>query len=258
MTGALVAAVVAGVTVLASTMVLGGTGELVAGARARRRALALRPVGSVGEGAPRPGLWAGLVGAVRKRVVPRLAALTGGDARARRRADRSLPVMLDQVTRQLRSGASLPGAVAIAASAGTDPGTRRLGDDLAAGAPLGPAVVAWHADCPTPARGLATAALSLAGDAGGSVASVLDGVTDTLRDRVALDREVAALSSQARASAAVLVVAPVAFAVLAAAADPRVARVLLGSPLGWACLVAGAVLDAVGALWMSRLVGRSR
>ena len=64
------------------------------------------------------------------------------------------------------------------------------------------------------------AALALAAEAGGSVASVLDGVTDTLRDRVALDREVAALSSQARASAAVLVVAPVAFAVLAAARRP--------------------------------------
>jgi tight adherence protein B len=98
----------------------------------------------------------------------------------------------------------------------------------------------------------------LAGDAGGSVASVLDGVTDTLRDRIALEREVAALSSQARASAAVLVVAPVVFAVLAAVADPRVARVLLGSPLGWACLAAGAALDGVGALWMARLVGRSR
>jgi tight adherence protein B len=166
--------------------------------------------------------------------------------------------LLDQVTRQLRSGASLPVAVATAASAGTDPGTLRLGDDLTAGAGLGPAVATWHADCPTRARGLVAAALSLAGDAGGAVAAVLDAVTDTLRDRIALDREVAALSSQARASAAVLVVAPVAFAVLAAVADPRVARVLLGSPLGWACLAAGAVLDTAGALWMSHLVGRSR
>ena len=95
-------------------------------------------------------------------------------------------------------------------------------------------------------------------EAGGSVAVVLDGVTDTLRDRVALDREVAALSSQARASAAVLIVAPVVFAALAAAADHRVAEVLLGQPLGWACLLGGAVLDGAGALWMSRLVGRAR
>jgi tight adherence protein B len=83
-------------------------------------------------------------------------------------------------------------------------------------------------------------------------------VTDTLRDRVALDREVAALSSQARASAAVLVVAPIVFAVLAGVADPQVAQVLLAEPLGWACVAGGAVLDGLGALWMTRLVGRSR
>ena len=100
--------------------------------------------------------------------------------------------------------------------------------------------------------------MALAVEAGGSVAVVLDGVTDTLRDRIALDREVAALSSQARASAAVLVVAPMAFAGLAASADHRVADVLFGRPLGWACLAGGALLDAMGALWMARLVGRSR
>ena len=244
---------------VASTVVLAGAGDVVTGARTRRRARALRPSWRAADptspsgplGRPRSVAS----GAGRSRGWRRV---TGGATRSRRRADRALPALLDQVTRQLRSGASLPVAVATAASAGVDPGTVRLGDDLAAGAGLGPAVAAWHADCPTPARGLVAAALSLAGDAGGSVASVLDGVTDTLRDRIALDREVAALSSQARASAAVLVVAPVVFAGLAAAADPRVARVLLGSPLGWACLAAGAVLDTAGALWMAHLVGRSR
>ena len=254
MTAPVGAGLVVAVAVLACAASLEGLGGAVAGARTRRRARALRPA-SNDAGGPARGPWWTAVDRARARVV---AALTGGEARARRRADRALPAMLDQVTRQLRSGASLPVAVATAASGGPDPGTVRLGDDLAAGAGLAPAVAAWHASCPTPARGLAAAALSLAGDAGGSVAAVLDGVTDTLRDRVALDREVAALSSQARASAAVLVVAPVVFALLAAAADPRVARVLLGSPLGWACLAAGAALDAAGALWMSRLVGRSR
>lgn len=254
MTGPVVAGLVVAVAVLAAAAAAAGAGGASTGWRTRRRARSLA-LGWTFDRPSTPAPWASALDRARARVVP---LLTGGEARARRRADRALPAMLDQVTRQLRSGASLPVAVATAASAGTDPGTLRLGDDLAAGSGLAPAVATWHAACPTPARGLAAAALSLAGDAGGSVASVLDGVTDTLRDRIALDREVAALSSQARASAAVLVVAPLVFAVLAAVADPRVARVLLGSPLGWACLAAGASLDALGALWMSRLVGRSR
>ncbi|HEY6531038.1 MAG TPA: type II secretion system F family protein [Acidimicrobiales bacterium] len=186
------------------------------------------------------------------------SGLLGAESRRRRRADRDLPSFLDQVTRHLRTGAALPGAVQAAATGRTEPTTTRLAADLAARTPLTVAVGSWHTACPTPARDLASAALTLAADAGGSVAAVLDGVTETLRDRVALDREVAALSSQARASAAVLVVAPAVFAVLAAMADPRVARMLLGEPLGWACLAGGALLDAAGALWMSRLVGGAR
>jgi tight adherence protein B len=252
-----VAAVAVVVAVGASWSAAVGSGPLLAGARTRQRARALtaRPAAEgLRSSAPGPLL----LHHVGRRLVALVSVLTGGASRARRRADRALPTLLDQVTRQLRSGASLPGAVATAASAGPDDATLRLSDELVAGASLAPAVEGWHQCCPTPARGLVAAALTLAGEAGGSVASVLDGVTDTLRDRIALDREVAALSSQARASAAVLVVAPVVFAGLAAAADHRVAEVLFGRPLGWACLSVGAVLDGVGALWMSRLVGRSR
>lgn len=181
-----------------------------------------------------------------------------GEGRRRRRADRDLAPLLDQITRHLRAGASLPGAVQVAAAGRADPSTARLATDLAAGVALTLAVHDWQEASATPARDLAAAALILAADAGGSVAAVLDGVSDTLRDRVALEREVAALSSQARASAAVLVVAPIVFGVLAAMADPRVAQMLFGQPVGWACLAGGAVLDALGALWMSRLVAGSR
>ncbi|MCE2807319.1 MAG: hypothetical protein LW869_02570 [Actinobacteria bacterium] len=74
--------------------------------------------------------------------------------------------------------------------------------------------------------------------------------------RVALEREVAALSSQARASAVVLVVAPVVFAAAASMVDGRILDLLLGEPIGWACLGLGLGLDALGAVWMTRLIGR--
>ncbi len=105
---------------------------------------------------------------------------------------------------------------------------------------------------------MVAAALVLAADAGGAVAVVLDGVGETVRDRIAVEREVGALSSQARASAALLVVAPVVFSVLAATADRRVASVLVASPVGWACVAGGLLLDALGAWWMARLIGRVR
>ena len=88
--------------------------------------------------------------------------------------------------------------------------------------------------------------------------AVLDGVAASLRERVALEREVAALSSQARASAIVLVVAPVVFAAAASMVDRRILDLLVGQPIGWVCLGVGLGLDALGAVWMSRLIGRHR
>lgn len=248
----IVVALVTVVAVVALAATLAGSGPALAGVRARQRARGL--LGDPAPAAP----WPPVVGLLGRGVAAWSVGVTGGTGRSHRRADRALPALLDQITRQLRSGVSLPVAVRSAAAGAVDEATLQLADELAAGSALLPAVEQWRCACPTPARALVAAALALASEAGGSVASVLDGVSDTLRDRVALDREVAALSSQARASAAVLVVAPVAFAVLAATADRRVADVLLGRPIGWACMAAGVALDAVAALWMSHLVGRAR
>ena len=68
-----------------------------------------------------------------------------------------------------------------------------------------------------------------------------------------MQAEVAAMASQARASALVITIAPLAFAALAAATDDRTAAFLLRSPLGVACLAAGLALDVVAAVWMRRL-----
>lgn len=180
-------------------------------------------------------------------------------ARWRRpRDDRALPGLLERVAREVRSGASLPAAVAAAqAAVATDDRGRALVAALAHGVPLRVALVEWAGPDPSPARHLAATALVVAAETGGASAGVIDGVAETLRDRVALEREVAALSSQARASAALLVVAPVVVALLAASADPRIAAFLFASPAGWACIVVGVVLDAVGAAWMRAIVARA-
>lgn len=253
----LVAGATAVLAVAAALVVVAGTGATLDEVRVRRRVRAL-VAGEAGSPVVPAFRLPAPVGAAVRSVIRRAGRFTGSRERHQRRADRDLPTLLDQVTRQLRSGASLPAAVRVAASGQRDPSTARMADDLAVGTPLVDAVEAWHAACPTAARGLAAAALGLAVEAGGAVAVVLDGVTDTLRDRVALEREVAALSSQSRASAGVLVAAPIGFAALAATVDGRVATALLGTPVGWACLAGGAVLDGLGALWMARLVARAR
>ncbi|MCB1004268.1 MAG: type II secretion system F family protein [Acidimicrobiales bacterium] len=98
-------------------------------------------------------------------------------------------------------------------------------------------------------------ALRIAVVAGGAPAAALEGVAASVRDREAVRREARALTAQAVASAVLLVVAPLAFGVLLASGDAEVRHFLLAVPIGLACLLAAAVLDVLGALWM-RAVAR--
>lgn len=175
------------------------------------------------------------------------------------RAEAELPTVMAAVAGGLRSGGSLRQALAEAAQVTAAAGGV-LADDLARvvsatnhGATVVGALEAWGARRPLPGVRLAVAALCLGAETGGAEARAVDGVAATLRYRLAALAEARALATQARMSAVVIAVAPVAFAALASAADDRTARFLLGSPVGLAMLVTGLTLDALGALWMARL-----
>jgi tight adherence protein B len=172
--------------------------------------------------------------------------------------DRDLPDLVDQIIRFLRSGESLSRAIRSAAATRTAEEYRQLVADLDDGEPVGEAITKWSEAAKSPLRDLAAVALSLAATSGGSVATVLGGVSESLRERIALEREVRALSSHARASAMVMIIAPIGFAFLGASADSRVATLLLTRPLGWACLLVGVGLNAIGGWWMSRMIAGTK
>jgi tight adherence protein B len=181
-------------------------------------------------------------------------------ARRRRRAG-ALPALLEDVARGLRSGASLRQALMLSrdrADVTLRPELGVLCDAVAHGGSLEVALERWSEREPTEGLRMAVAALCLGIDAGGAHGRALDGVAASLRDQLAVDREIAALSSQARASATVMAVAPLAFAAFTVTADPRTAHFLLGTTSGLACLGAGLALDAIAAWWMLRITGAER
>jgi tight adherence protein B len=168
-----------------------------------------------------------------------------------------LPSVLDDIARAVRSGSSLPHACAAAAAAGSDGVRSELAAVVARagrGLSLATALGQWSRHHPSPDVRLAGAALSLAASAGGAQARAVDGVAATVRERRALAAEVRAQSAQARLSAIVIGLLPVAFLLWAVATDGRTAAFLVADPIGWACLVAGIVLEALGALWMRRIL----
>ena len=179
--------------------------------------------------------------------------------RADARIDQALPVALEAVARSLRSGASLRQAVEEAGRATTGGGRAlaaelsRAAAEAAQGASLVAALEAVAVRRPLPGVRLGVAALCLGAETGGAQARAVDGVAATVRERLAVAAELRALSSQARISALVIGLAPVAFGAFAAATDPRTAEFMFHTPAGLALLVGGLILDTLGWLWMQRL-----
>jgi tight adherence protein B len=178
-------------------------------------------------------------------------------ARRRReaRAEAALPEVLEAIARSLRSGASLRLALdeAVLAAGPLADDLRRITAETAHGSDLGAALERWSVGRPLPGVQLAVSALCLGIEAGGAQAHAVDGVAATLRQRHGVAAEARALGAQARMSALVIAVSPVLFCVLASTTDARTARFLLHSGTGQVLLAGGLALDAIGALWMTRL-----
>jgi tight adherence protein B len=178
-------------------------------------------------------------------------------ARRQRALVASLPAALDAVARSLRSGASLSQALAECASSGAEsPAARRfveVAGQVERGVPLERALARWRAEAGGAEAGLVVAALALA-QGGGDAARTVEGVAASLRARQSVREEVRVQSVQARYSAMVIALLPVAFTGWCIIADERAATFLLGSPAGWLCLAAGFGLLGIGGWWMARIV----
>ena len=79
----------------------------------------------------------------------------------------------------------------------------------------------------------------------------------SLRAEQAQRRAVQAELAGPRATAGMLAILPLAGLVLAAGLGADPLHVLLETPVGWVCLVAGLGLDGLGLLWTGRLVTRA-
>ena len=174
------------------------------------------------------------------------------------RRDRQLPDALDRLGASLRAGDAIGPALVALAPAVADPlggELQGVGRSIEHGGGVAEALARW-AGAPHSSRDvrLVAAALTVGAGSGGEVARAVDGVAATLRERHEVAAEAHALATQARSSAALLVVAPLAFAGLVATVEPGAVAFLVTTPIGLACLLLGIALDVVGALWMARIV----
>jgi tight adherence protein B len=179
-----------------------------------------------------------------------------GRADAARR-DEQLADAIGAIVSALRAGMSLPQSLAYAAGESQPP----LADELAAlvdevdvGVPLGDAIGAWADRVGTDDARLIAATMELHRRVGGDLPAVLDQVAASVRERVAVAREVRALTAQARLSGGILGALPVGFFAFLWLTSRSEMQAALATPAGLGVVILGLLLDGLAFLWIRRLL----
>lgn len=183
-------------------------------------------------------------------------ALQVARGRARRRLVAALPGALEHVAAGLRGGATVDEAVdALAAGDGPlAPDLGRVRARASLGPGLGDALASWSAERDLSSVRAVCGALAVAASVGGPAAGAIDGLAGSLRDRLGAAAEARALSSQARVSAIVVGVAPLAYLSFSAVADPASLSVLVETGAGRVCFALGLALEGLAVVCMRRIV----
>ena len=159
--------------------------------------------------------------------------------------------VLEDIERDLRVGDGLVAAttVALRRHPSALPELRR---SLDGGAALGTAL-----EAATPADAderLVVQTLRACERTGGRMGAAVDRAVLVLRERRAWQREREVQAAQARLSATVLTLLPLAFAAWGVATSERIRRAYVEIPLCGVAAVIGLALNGVGWLWMRRMV----
>ncbi len=170
----------------------------------------------------------------------------------------------DEIARSLRHGSTL--RAALLAELPDDEVLRRrsapLRHHLERGAAVADACDSWadeiNEDSVDGGTHLAAfaAMVGAAAHLGGSVSAPLERFAAVMRQRLSDDLERSAQSAQAKMSARVLTMVPLAVLALLLATDADV-RAVLAEPAGATVVGVGLALNALGAWWMRRTVGTS-
>ena len=212
------------------------------------------------------GLAQGVAGNLALLAIPPAAVILSrsffgwADARYRQRLLTQLPDALAMIVRAVRVG--IPVAEAIrAVSQEAQPPTAtefaRLHEQVLIGIPLEQGLRELGQRTGLGEYRFFATAIGLQAQTGGGLTEVLDNLADVIRKRVALQSRGKALSSEARTSALVLAVLPVATGGMIAVLEPSYMAVLFTSHTGHSLLGIAALSLGIGVLAMRTIIQKT-
>jgi len=177
-----------------------------------------------------------------------------------RRSDKmreQLPDVLTIMASSLRAGHSFLQALDTTAREIQAPANvefQRLVAEIRLGRPAEDALEALADRVGSPDFRWAVLAVNIQREVGGNLAEILDNVSDTLRERATMRRQVRVLTAEGRLSAWVLAILPFAIALYMFAVNPKYISLLFTKQIGLVMLGVGGVLMVLGILWMRKIV----
>ncbi len=177
----------------------------------------------------------------------------------RRRASFSdqLPDMLQLIASTLQAGFSLPQALDAVIRQENQPTAGEFSRALAEariGADLDTALEAVAVRMGSDDLRWTVMAIRIQQGVGGNLAEVLLTISDTIRERAYLRRQVSALSAEGRLSAYILVALPILVAIWLFVSSGTYMRPLYTTPMGEVMLAIASALLIIGTFWMRRTI----
>ena len=168
-----------------------------------------------------------------------------------------LPETLITMAASLKAGHAFNQSVASVVREGADPTAKefsRVVAEIQLGAPSEQALQAMAERMNSYNFGFVVMAVNIQRTVGGSLADILDMVSDTVRQRQQFERKVKALTAQGRMSAYVLIAMPFLMGLAIFALNPTYMSVLFTTTMGKVMIAGSLVMMAIGSMIIKKIV----
>jgi tight adherence protein B len=197
-----------------------------------------------------------MTGTVVGAMFPRLLEKRRG-AKLGQELERQLAEAAESTAMAVRSGYSIAQALEFAAEEATSPMSEVLGrfiHEQRLGLSFEEALRQLADVLGSPDARLFTLVVRIHAKSGGNLAGAVEEVAATIRHRIAMRRELRALSAQGRISGSILGALPIAFFLVLAATSHQDLAPVYRSPAGIAMISSGLAMEGLAFMWIRRLL----
>jgi tight adherence protein B len=169
----------------------------------------------------------------------------------------ALPDAVDVIVRGIKAGLPLLDCIRMIAAEAQEPVRsefRQIVETQTIGIPLGEACIKLYERVPLPEANFFGIVISIQQKAGGNLAEALGNLSRVLRDRKKMKAKIKALSTEAKASAAIIGALPIIVMLIVWVTSPNYIELLWTEPLGRIMLACSAFWMFIGVMVMKKMI----